>query len=63
LDKLVVSTFATSPSRRVIGLVAAALTTKVKNKDSVTFVYGREQNSVVNTMTKAELDSLFFTLL
>jgi hypothetical protein len=34
LGKYVVSAAATSPSTRVLGLVAAALTTKVKNKGS-----------------------------
>ncbi len=34
----VISTFATSPSTRVLGLVAKVLTTKVKNEGSVTYV-------------------------
>jgi hypothetical protein len=34
----VVSTFATSPSTRVLGLVAKVLTTKVTNEGSVTYV-------------------------
>jgi hypothetical protein len=35
---IVVSTFSTSPSTRVLGLVAKVLTTKVKNEGSVTYV-------------------------
>jgi hypothetical protein len=35
---LFISTFGTSPSTCVLGLVAAALTTKVKNEGSVTYV-------------------------
>jgi hypothetical protein len=38
IANIVVSAVATIPSTHVLGIVAAALTTKVKNKGSVTYV-------------------------